>query len=85
LNTIKVTYEINIPDDANAVGGTLVAEHGRYAIANIEHADGSVSAWLRFPRMGMPMVWYRTRNDDRFITSDHTYVVIDNQWQKEDQ
>jgi hypothetical protein len=71
--TIQVGYEIELPDDVGAVGGMLLADNDDGAIANIEHIDGSRSAWLMNPR---DRKWRPSRNGDWFYEGDRAYVVV---------
>jgi hypothetical protein len=79
--TIQVGYEIELPDEVGAVGGMLLAnDNDDGAIANIDHIDGSQSAWKIGPR---DTRWVPARNGDWFYEGDRTYVVVRGVWEKE--
>lgn len=75
MTIIPVTYEIELPDEVDAVGGVLVFEWAGRAIVNIEHTDGSWSAW-----MGSCYAW-----KDRWATCRENetwngYIVDGGKW-----
>jgi hypothetical protein len=84
MTTIKVTYEVDLPDDVDAVGGVLVYEGGSTAIANIQHTDGTVSAWAgKRDFAWQPHRWERCQEGGQYGDQFGVeYTVVNNQWRK---